>query len=134
MVIKSAGNSSADACGWSSNTAPDVIVVGATQENSARQPYSNFGSCVDIWAPGNNIVAASSRGPDARGTYSGTSMSAPMVAGTAAALVAQFPQPASQISRGVYNPLIYSGTRAPAVPLSDLGPGSPAIFLNSLHR
>ena len=78
-----AGNSNANACNTSPAREPKAITVGATEDTSdARASFSNFGSCVDIFAPGRNIT--SSWLNNGTNTISGTSMASPHVAGAAA--------------------------------------------------
>lgn len=79
-----AGNSNADACSYSPAGAANAITVGATTSTDARASYSNFGTCVDIFAPGSLITSAWKNGNSATKTISGTSMASPHVAGVAA--------------------------------------------------
>jgi hypothetical protein len=79
-----AGNSNADACLGSPSRVPAAITVGATTNADARASYSNFGTCLDVFAPGTNITSAWSTSDTATSTISGTSMASPHVAGTAA--------------------------------------------------
>ena len=83
-VVVAAGNSDADACGSSPAAAPEAITVGATTSSDARASYSNFGTCLDIFAPGSSITSAWYTGNTATSTISGTSMASPHVAGAAA--------------------------------------------------
>ena len=85
-VAVAAGNSSTDACTQSPAAAPDALTVGATTNttNDARASYSNFGSCLDVFAPGSSIPSAWSTSDTATNTISGTSMASPHVAGVAA--------------------------------------------------
>lgn len=80
----SAGNSNADACTQSPARAPNAITVGSTTMTDARSSFSNFGTCVDIFAPGSSITSAWATGDAATNTISGTSMASPHVAGVAA--------------------------------------------------
>jgi subtilisin family serine protease len=57
-VVVSAGNANADACGYSPARAPSAVTVGATTSTDARASFSNWGTCVDIFAPGENITSA----------------------------------------------------------------------------
>eukprot|EP00741_Cyanophora_paradoxa_P017021 tig00020951_g16440.t1 len=58
VVVVSAGNNNADACLQSPASAPGAITVGATTSTDARASYSNWGSCVDIFAPGSSVASA----------------------------------------------------------------------------
>lgn len=77
-VVVSAGNSAGDACTRSPSGAPLAITVGATDDDDRLASFSNFGSCVDIYAPGVDVEAAVGTGSDL-GSLSGTSMSTPIV-------------------------------------------------------
>jgi subtilisin family serine protease len=79
-----AGNETEDACTGSPSGLPAAITVGATTETDARADFSDFGPCVDFFAPGNNITSASFLTDTATATMSGTSMATPHVAGVAA--------------------------------------------------
>ncbi len=80
----SAGNSNADACNYSPASTGEAITVGSTTSSDSRSSFSNYGSCVDIFAPGSGITSAWVGSNTATNTISGTSMSAPHVAGVAA--------------------------------------------------
>lgn len=79
-----AGNSNRDACKFSPARVPTAITVGATTSSDARASYSNYGSCLDIFAPGSSITSAWYTSNTATNTISGTSMATPHVAGVAA--------------------------------------------------
>ncbi|MET8765256.1 S8 family peptidase [Lentzea sp. NPDC004782] len=79
-----AGNSSVDASTASPARVTEAITVGATDRTDARASYSNFGSALDIFAPGSNITSAWNTSDTATNTISGTSMATPHVAGAAA--------------------------------------------------
>jgi subtilisin family serine protease len=79
-----AGNSNANACNASPARTPNAITVGSTTSTDARSSFSNFGACLDIFAPGSSITSAWSTGDSATRTISGTSMATPHVAGAAA--------------------------------------------------
>jgi subtilisin family serine protease len=79
-----AGNETEDACTGSPSGLAAAITVGATTNTDARASYSDFGSCVDFFAPGSSITSASFVTDTGTATMSGTSMAAPHVAGVAA--------------------------------------------------
>ncbi len=104
----SAGNSNADACNYSPASTAEAITVGSTTSTDARSSFSNYGSCVDIFAPGSGITSAWIGSNTATNTISGTSMSAPHVAG-AAALYLQ--NNASATASEVYTALFDNSTK-----------------------
>jgi subtilisin family serine protease len=84
-----AGNGNAagvaqDACGFSPARVPEVMTVGAADRTDRRASFSNYGDCIDWFAPGAEIESAWADSDDAIGTASGTSMAAPHAAGVAA--------------------------------------------------
>jgi len=87
VVVAAAGNEGGDACAVSPARASSAVTTGATTSRDARASYSNFGGCVDLFAPGSGITSAWHTGSGASATLSGTSMAAPHVAGIAARLL-----------------------------------------------
>jgi subtilisin family serine protease len=83
-----AGNENVDACGTSPARAPEAITVGASTIDDVRAVFSNFGTCVDLFAPGQDITGPFIPGNTATEVLSGTSMSAPHVAGAVALFLA----------------------------------------------
>src|SRR5262249_31793890 len=79
-----AGNSNANACNSSPARVATAITVGATDSSDNRASFSNFGTCLDIFAPGVNITSAWNTSDTATNTISGTSMATPHVTGAAA--------------------------------------------------
>lgn len=90
-VVVAAGNSAADACLSSPAAAPNAITVGSTSTSDSRSSFSNFGDCVDVFAPGSAIKSAWHTGTAATSTISGTSMASPHVAGVAARILGANP-------------------------------------------
>lgn len=87
-MVVAAGNSSADACLSSPSSEPSALTVAASDSSDARAPYSNYGQCVDLFAPGSAITSSWNTAADATATLNGTSMATPHVAGTAALALA----------------------------------------------
>ncbi|HEY7923554.1 MAG TPA: S8 family serine peptidase [Vicinamibacteria bacterium] len=79
-----AGNSNADACLSSPARVAAALTVGATTTTDARASFSNFGACLDVFAPGSGIGSAWYTSDTATNSLSGTSMASPHVAGAAA--------------------------------------------------
>jgi subtilisin family serine protease len=85
----SAGNSAVDACNGSPARVPEAITVAATDTSDRQASFSDFGSCVDMYAPGVGITSAWYTSGTATATMSGTSMAAPHAAGAAAVLLSE---------------------------------------------
>ena len=135
-MVVAAGNANADACNYSPASEPSAITVGATASNDTRASYSNFGSCLDIFAPGSSISSAWHTSATASNTISGTSMAAPHVAGVAALVLATNPtaSPAAVasflVSRATPNRLDLIGTGSPNLLAFSLATGflpTPAV-------
>jgi len=123
-VVVAAGNSSRDACGTSPARVPSAITVGATSQTDTRASFSNFGQCLDVFAPGVEILSSV---PSGRyGQSNGTSMAAPHVAGVAALILEANPV----LTPSAVSSAITAGATQGGV--AGTGPGSPnrMIFAN----
>lgn len=91
VVVVAAGNSNDDACGYRPAHSAAAITVGSTDSRDARSSFSNYGRCVNIWAPGSQVKSAWYNSNTATKTISGTSMACPHVSGAAALILASSP-------------------------------------------
>lgn len=90
-VVAAAGNFGEDACGFSPASIPSAITVGASDRGDYKPDFSNYGKCLDIFAPGMTIRTASSLTDSSYGLRQGTSMAVPHVSGAAALLLQKKP-------------------------------------------
>lgn len=86
-----AGNDNRDACSYSPAAAENAITVGASTIGDDRAYFSNYGKCVDIFAPGLNILSTWNGSPRATNKISGTSMATPHIAGLTAYYLSLYP-------------------------------------------
>ncbi|CAN5880373.1 hypothetical protein BH24GEM1_BH24GEM1_09240 [soil metagenome] len=120
-----AGNSSANACNYSPARVGTAITVGATTSSDARASYSNYGSCLDLFAPGSSITSAWSTSNTATNTISGTSMASPHVAGVAALVLQGSPAATpSAVTQAI-------ASNATTGKVTNAGSGSPNLLLYS---
>jgi subtilisin family serine protease len=146
-----AGNSNADACNYSPSSTPAAITVGATTIGDAKASFSNYGSCVDLNAPGVSITSAWYSSNSATNTISGTSMASPHVAGGAALYLGANPSatPAqvgsaltgsatagvvTGLPAGTANLLLFTGTAGPPPPPPPPPSGVVASFTYSCNN
>ena len=90
-VVVAAGNEAEDACGFSPGSAKEAITAGSIDKDDKRSAFSNWGSCVDIFAPGTEIRSAFIKNDTGYAYMGGTSMSSPHVAGLVTYLMAREP-------------------------------------------
>lgn len=121
-----AGNSNANACNASPARVSEALTVGASTSTDGRSSFSNFGTCVDLFAPGSSITSAWITNDAATNTISGTSMASPHAAGVAALVLQGQPN----ASAAVITQAVVNGATADR--LSALGTGSPNRLLYSL--
>jgi subtilisin family serine protease len=125
-MVVAAGNSNKDACKYSPSGEPTAITVGATTSGDVRASWSNYGTCVDIFAPGSAITSDWNTSTTATNTISGTSMASPHVTGVAALALEAKPDatPAAVA--------LFLTSHATLDRLSSIGNGSPNRLLYSL--
>jgi subtilisin family serine protease len=120
-----AGNDNSNACNYSPARAGAAITVGSTTSTDARSSFSNYGTCLDIYAPGSSITSASNASDTGTTSMSGTSMASPHVAGVAALYLSANPTATAQQVRDA---LVNNGTLNK---VSSPGTGSPNVLLYS---
>jgi subtilisin family serine protease len=125
-VVVAAGNENQNACNVSPARAVNAITVGSTTRTDARSSFSNWGSCLDLFAPGSDITSAWHTGNTATSTISGTSMASPHVAGVAALYLQGNP---SATPATVTNAIVSTAT---SNKVTSAGTGSPNKLLYSL--
>ena len=124
--VVAAGNDNANACNYSPARAVNAITVGSTTRSDSRSSFSNYGNCLDIYAPGSSIKSAWYNSNTATKTISGTSMASPHVAGVAALILQDNP---SFTPAQVTNELANRTTKGKVI---DAKSGSPNELLYSL--
>ena len=123
--VVAAGNAASNACLYSPAAVGAAVTVGASTSSDAQASFSNWGSCLDVYAPGQGVTSAWSSDDNATGTASGTSMASPHAAGAAAIYLQSNP---SASPAAVAQAIVSSST---ATVLSALGTGSPNRLLRT---
>ncbi len=104
--VVAAGNSAANACNTSPARMPAALTVAASSITDASASFTNFGSCVDLYAPGVSVTSAGIASNSATATFSGTSMASPHVAG----VVARYLQGGNQSPANVHAHIVSTST------------------------
>lgn len=126
IYVFAAGNETSSACGVSPARVPEGITVGSSTNTDAMSSFSNYGSCVDIFAPGSSITSAWYNSDTATSSISGTSMASPHVAGVAALYLQSHPDATpAEVAQALV-------TMATPNKLTSLGSGSPNLLLYSM--
>lgn len=125
-IAVAAGNSNTNACNSSPARAVNAITTGSTTSTDARSSFSNYGTCLDLFAPGSSILSAWYTSNTATATLSGTSMASPHVAGVAALYKQANPSASSTTIR---NAIVNNATTGV---VTNPGTGSPNRLLYSL--
>ncbi len=134
VLVVAAGNENQDACNVSPASTPSAVTVGATNGSDYRASFSNYGSCVDLFAPGVGVLSTVMN--STAGSKSGTSMASPHVAGAAAVLWELNPSWTSTqissalVSTATANKVQNAGLRSPTklvylAPADGVAPTSP---------
>jgi hypothetical protein len=124
--VLAAGNNGSDACNFSPARVAQAITVGATTNTDGRASFSNFGACLDLFAPGSGILSAGHTSNTGTATFSGTSMASPHVAGAIALYLQANPQATpAQVATAVINASTPNRVTSP-------GNGSPNWLLYTL--
>lgn len=130
-VVVAAGNANDDACLYSPARVPAALTVGSVDNNDHRSSFSNWGTCLDLFAPGRNITSAWIGSPTAIQTISGTSMAAPHVAGAAARWLQTHPTaPPIAVETGIYFAANIFGLTPSWPGVINRGTGSPNVLLH----
>lgn len=130
-VVVAAGNNNGNACSYSPARAPLAITVGSTTNTDTRSGFSNYGTCLDLFAPGSSITSAWIGSNTATNTISGTSMASPHVAGVASRYLQTHPAatPAA-VWAAIHNADNIFGVTPFWPGVANLGPGSPNELLH----
>ncbi len=126
-VVVASGNVKTDesyaACDWSPASVPSALTVGATTSSDARGSFSTYGSCLDLFAPGSNVLGADNSNDTDFAYWTGTSIASPMAAGAAALYLSDHPGASpSEVAAALID-------QATDETLTDVGADSPNLLL-----
>ena len=128
VPVTAGGNDGLDACSISPGHIPEVLNVGATNQNDERFASafgaSSYGRCIDLFAPGVRILSAGIESDTAEATLTGTSMASPLVAGYVAMIGEKNP---GACPTAVHDAVV---SRATPNAVKNAGAGSPSVLLN----
>ena len=125
LPVVAAGNAGGDACAASPGGGGASLVVAAASADDARAAFSNYGVCVDVFAPGTDVLSAGAASDDDAKTATGTSSAAPMAAAAAALFLEAAPGASAQEVKAAVAAAASAGVLAGAA----LGEGSPNRML-----
>jgi hypothetical protein len=123
--VAAAANADRDACEYSPASATEAITVGATHIDDSRAGFSNHGTCLDLFAPGQNITSAWGTTDTNTATMDGTSMAAPHVTGAAALYLEEHPDASPAAVTAALLDDAVAGI------ITDPGAGSPNLLLQT---
>jgi subtilisin family serine protease len=126
LFAVAAGNNNQNACNFSPSSAANAYTIGSTTISDVRSSFSNFGTCVDTFAPGSSILSTWNTSNTATATLSGTSMATPHATGAAALVFEEHP------TWTPFQVMDELNARATTGVLSSVGSGSPNRLLYTL--
>jgi subtilisin family serine protease len=133
-AIAAGNNNGASACNYSPARVPTAVTVGATANTDARASFSNVGTCVTVFAPGQNIVSSYIGSNTATSTLSGTSMAAPHVAGVIAVRLGNLLADGNPVPPDPATIKAWISSTATQGVVTSPGTGSPNLLLYSPYQ
>jgi len=102
-VVVAAGNDNMDACNFNPAWIPSAITVASYAYGASKSGFSNYGTCIDVWAPGSDILSLSHNDDVGQALNSGTSMACPHVSGLASIMYQEYPTAGSMTAAQRWN-------------------------------